>query len=74
MDTNINIIVLVLTFGWFDKIKSGKKTHEYRSVEKWEKKANQKIHEFENEKTPLWLRLRRGYTKTSMLLMFKRFP
>ena len=67
METNVNIIDFVLTFKWFDKIKSGEKTHEYRSVEKWEKRLKQKIAEFEYDKKPLWLRLRRGYTKTFML-------
>jgi len=71
MDTNVNIIDLVLTFKWFDKIKSGEKTHEYRSVEKWESKVKTKIYEFEMDKKPLWLRLRRGYSKTFMMFNVK---
>ncbi|MBN2664247.1 MAG: hypothetical protein JXR68_11405 [Bacteroidales bacterium] len=67
METNVNIINFVLTFKWFDKIKSGEKTHEYRSVEKWEKRIKQKIAQFEYEKKTLWLLLSRGYTKTYLL-------
>lgn len=63
---NVNIIDFVLTYAWFDKIASGEKTHEYRLKETWEAKLNKKIKDFKNY-TPLWIRLRRGYSKTFML-------
>jgi len=63
-----NIIYFVLDFKWFDLIKSGKKTHEYRSVKTWEEKIKNKIYEFEYDKKPLILKLQRGYTKTFMLV------
>jgi len=71
MQTNINTIDFVLTYQWFDEIKAGRKTHEYRKVSVWENRLFEKIHAFEKEDKPLQLRLRRGYTKTFMLFNIK---
>lgn len=69
---NANLIHFQLTFKWYDKIAAGLKNNEYRLVRKWAKKIQQKVYEFDNDKKPLILSLRRGYTKTFVYYKVKR--
>lgn len=59
-----NILHLVLTYPWFDKIASGKKTTEYRECSKyWNKR-------FEDNHYDL-VRFQRGYYKKPANMLFE---
>lgn len=58
------VLFLILTEHWFDEIKSGRKTHEYREArDYWNKRLTGKRYTH--------VALRRGYGKGAEVMIFK---
>lgn len=58
------VLFLILTKHWFDEIKSGRKTHEYREArDYWNKRLTGKRYTH--------VALRRGYGKGAEVMIFK---
>ncbi len=58
------VLFLILTKHWFDEIKSGRKTHEYREArDYWNKRLTSKRYTH--------VALRRGYGKGAEVMIFK---
>ncbi len=55
------MLTLVLKKEWFDKIKSGEKTHEYRKYDFWYPRIVKKYKKAESENRPLKICFKLGY-------------
>lgn len=57
------MLVFNLKKEWFEKIKSGEKTHEYRRYDYWYSRIVKKYKKAEEEQRPLKICLKCGYPK-----------